>query len=627
MAKRQKPAKSQSTKSPAPDSSTAGNQDKPKESWRDTLESVVFAFVLAFLFRTFEAEAFVIPTGSMAPTLRGRHKETVCERCGYPIVIGASDEVDSDTGYLKGTVVDGELLGGVQIQTAICPNCRYENQHMENHLGFNGDRILVNKYPYEFGEPHRFDVFVFKWPEQPETNYIKRLVGLPNETIRIRQGDLYRWDPDQDPAEQILRKDDPDKQAVLQLPVYDDDYSPTGALAQVWPSRWAGMRQEGSSGELGGWVDDSASWPLDDTVEGRRVYHQAATGDWTWLRYRNYVPASEDWEDAEKGRSVQPHAQLITDFCGYNAYTASGPGGTLRVDDLDYGPFWVPDLTVSFDIDIEEVADDGELLIELVEGVYRYRCRLNLSTGQAELFHVNAHHGEDDERNLLTAECPIDGPGEYEVRFANVDDRLCLWVDGDLVDFGPEAAYQRFAADNNLPTNADLTPVGIAVRGADVRTSGLLVERDIYYRAEVPDRRMGEGPPSDAMQRHGFQRELAGLIDEPQAWAEVYNEGLDYDTVDLVIGPDHYLAMGDNSPRSSDSRLWEGEQTVPREFLVGKAFFIYWPHGEPFLNGGEGYAIIDNKAWTRDGSAVRVDGYPKYTIPFYPQISRMKRIR
>ena len=60
---------------PAAERRAPGKPPKPKESWRDTIESIVFAFILAFLFRTFEAEAFVIPTGSMAPTLYGRHKE------------------------------------------------------------------------------------------------------------------------------------------------------------------------------------------------------------------------------------------------------------------------------------------------------------------------------------------------------------------------------------------------------------------------------------------------------------------------------------------------------------------------------------------------------------------------
>ena len=55
---------------------------------RETVESIVIAFILAFLFRTFEAEAFVIPTGSMAPTLYGRHKEATCQTCGFKIVVG-----------------------------------------------------------------------------------------------------------------------------------------------------------------------------------------------------------------------------------------------------------------------------------------------------------------------------------------------------------------------------------------------------------------------------------------------------------------------------------------------------------------------------------------------------------
>ncbi len=58
---------------------------------RETVESIIVAFVLAFLFRTFEAEAFVIPTGSMAPTLMGRHKDLCCPECGYEYQVSASE--------------------------------------------------------------------------------------------------------------------------------------------------------------------------------------------------------------------------------------------------------------------------------------------------------------------------------------------------------------------------------------------------------------------------------------------------------------------------------------------------------------------------------------------------------
>ncbi len=86
-------------------------------SVRETIESVVIAFVLAFLFRTFEAEAFVIPTGSMAPTLMGRHKDLECSNCGYEFQVSASDEVDNSNGTLKGA---SSLVVG-----CTCPMCRF----------------------------------------------------------------------------------------------------------------------------------------------------------------------------------------------------------------------------------------------------------------------------------------------------------------------------------------------------------------------------------------------------------------------------------------------------------------------------------------------------------------------
>src|SRR5215467_8907473 len=63
---------------------------------RETIEAIAIAFALAFLFKTFEAEAFVIPTGSMAPTLMGRHKDVVCPQCGDRYQVSASEEESED---------------------------------------------------------------------------------------------------------------------------------------------------------------------------------------------------------------------------------------------------------------------------------------------------------------------------------------------------------------------------------------------------------------------------------------------------------------------------------------------------------------------------------------------------
>ena len=56
---------------------------------------------------------------------------------------------------------------------------------------YNGDRILVAKFPYDFADPDRWDVIVFRYPGNSAINYIKRLVGRPHETVRIRHGDIY----------------------------------------------------------------------------------------------------------------------------------------------------------------------------------------------------------------------------------------------------------------------------------------------------------------------------------------------------------------------------------------------------------------------------------------------------
>ena len=53
----------------------------------------------------------------------------------------------------------------------------------------DGDRMIVNKIGYKIGEPDRFDIVVFHAPEQK--NYIKRVIGLPGDTLEYKDDQLY----------------------------------------------------------------------------------------------------------------------------------------------------------------------------------------------------------------------------------------------------------------------------------------------------------------------------------------------------------------------------------------------------------------------------------------------------
>jgi signal peptidase I len=162
-------------------------RDAP-ESLKDTIESIVVALILAFVFRAFIVEAFVIPTGSMAPTLYGAHGTILCEDCGVEFAYGLRDPEDTRKGQ--------QVLNSSE---AVCPNCGHANRYLpyNDEIGNpdKGDRILVLKWPFDIDGgllgPHRWDVVVFKDPSDGVTNFIKRLIGLPNEVLMLLDGDVF----------------------------------------------------------------------------------------------------------------------------------------------------------------------------------------------------------------------------------------------------------------------------------------------------------------------------------------------------------------------------------------------------------------------------------------------------
>ncbi len=213
-----------------PQGGKAPRSRKPKESMRDFVEQIVIAFILAFLIRGFDAEAFVIPTGSMAPTLMGRHKEVICPECGYQYAINASDETEE-------FIVSRRLK-----EVGVCGNCRYRTD-VDATPSFKGDRILVMKFPYELpflpgsAGPKRWDVVVFHYPEKPETNYIKRA----RRAARRRPPDQPRRHPDPPHATNAsfgIERKPLIHQDAMQMLVYDDAHRPKAFADKPEWRRW-----------------------------------------------------------------------------------------------------------------------------------------------------------------------------------------------------------------------------------------------------------------------------------------------------------------------------------------------------------------------------------------------------
>lgn len=82
------------------------------------------------------------------------------------------------------------LLIALLINVFVGQATRVEGQSMEPNL-HSEQRLVVEKLSYRFHGPQRFDIVVLKMPNQGEELLIKRVIGLPGETVEIRDGQVY----------------------------------------------------------------------------------------------------------------------------------------------------------------------------------------------------------------------------------------------------------------------------------------------------------------------------------------------------------------------------------------------------------------------------------------------------
>ncbi len=73
---------------------------------------------------------------------------------------------------------------------SVIQNFRIDGVSMEPNF-HDGQFLIINKLAYKLGRPSRGDVIVFRYPKNPNRDFIKRVIGLPGDTVEVRQGQVF----------------------------------------------------------------------------------------------------------------------------------------------------------------------------------------------------------------------------------------------------------------------------------------------------------------------------------------------------------------------------------------------------------------------------------------------------
>ena len=465
----------------------SGNKDRAVEI-ANTFEWLITAFILALFFRAFVMEAYRIPTGSMADTLKGAHFRMRCSQCGYKYDYGFGN---------YGLPPDTIIAGRIKTLPSRCPSCGYYQPVGGRMPVANGDRILVIKCIYQFFEPLRWDVVVFKNPLEPPINYIKRLVGCPGETVEIIDGDIYI-------NGQIARKP-PKVQDELWMPVYDNNYQPVQPRQPAFNGH--SWQQPFKNIEGAGWKTDEDSPAV----------------------FRLESPADQI-------NSLIYDTSIGNDFKAAYAYD--------DVETYDYMPY-CSDLKVR--LYAQMIDRQGSIGIELSKYQTRYKAWVD-SAG--EMVIAKLFEGQE----TILARRPTEPTIVRKpvlVQFINVDHQLIFQLGPEKLTYdlgrGPEDAGPRETA---VQPNVKIFGSG------RLTLSHIAIFRDIHYTAKK--------------------------------FAKSSEQGRAIEGNPLTLGKGEFFVLGDNSPNSEDARWWSQKGIgnngrfyrpgiVPREYLVGKALFVYWP--------------------------------------------------
>ncbi|MEQ8763167.1 MAG: signal peptidase I [Planctomycetota bacterium] len=501
---------------------------------RENIEAFAIAIIMALILKFFCIEAFKIPTGSMQPTLIGADRRNLIDPNGSEIF----------------------------------------------------DRILVNKFIYDLQAPSRWDIIVFQYPLEQTKNYIKRLIGLPSETIEIRDGDIFvDGHIARKPAkvQEVLwrRVDAPHPRQPNEPPIF--------AKTSSWKVREGDGPTSPQSGQL--------------TLA-------SASGEQTMF-----------------------FDEMIRDdyLHGYD------PDYGIERQQRESGSFTVGDLKLVLTARLEKA--QGGLSISILDRDDTYRAFLAAGPSPAQSYiEFEVPRVGEDQPNVtveetassVTAErqgnrvvlkgLSLEAGADHRIAFSHADDALELWID--------DALTCRIELD--LPAPDEPRRTGFLKPGY-VSRSGRSQGIPIF----------GESGIEISVMDNGL------VLSDGELYRDVYylrdSSTLREDPGHFEVPEGHYFAMGDNTQNSKDGRRWEtvtlilkdgtrirgdyiprNEETppsewnpmpigaqqriidvfgeshlvdndqivgepvietaayIPERFLLGQAFFVFWPLLSPF---------------------------------------------